>query len=189
MEIYNYHPITKYYLNTSIANESPLEPGVFLIPSNATTIKPPKPIDNKIPIWVNDHWELQDFESKYTVWDLNGNQTEYIGNINLLPDNLTQIKPPDDNNFYKFNGFEWIKDIERIKNIVRKERNRRINEIIWRIERYQSEIRQGLTPNDNENNISKIDNYIQQLRDLPTQEGFPWNGIDDPSCPWPELNI
>ena len=30
--------------------------------------------------------------------------------------------------------------------------------------------------------------YRQALRDLPQQLGFPWEGPDDPACPWPTLD-
>ena len=33
--------------------------------------------------------------------------------------------------------------------------------------------------------FEEIKAYRQALRDLPQQEGFPWNGPDDPACPWP----
>ena len=34
--------------------------------------------------------------------------------------------------------------------------------------------------------LEKIKVYRQVLRDLPQQPGFPWNGPDDPACPWPD---
>jgi len=41
MKIYNYDKETFEYVGTEIADESPLEPGTFLIPANSTTIKVP----------------------------------------------------------------------------------------------------------------------------------------------------
>lgn len=35
--------------------------------------------------------------------------------------------------------------------------------------------------------LEEIKVYRQALRDLPQQPGFPWNGPDDPACPWPYL--
>lgn len=61
---------------------------------------------------------------------------------------------------------------------IRDERDRLIKAEEWRIERYNSEIRQGLTPSDD---IVALDTYIQALRDIPDQAGFPWN------VEWPTL--
>lgn len=35
--------------------------------------------------------------------------------------------------------------------------------------------------------LEEIKVYRQALRDLPQQPGFPWDGPDDPACPWPYL--
>lgn len=59
MKIYNYHPITKDYLSEGIADKSPLETGVYLVPSNATTIAPPQ-YDPKTQTcrYTTNKWEV-----------------------------------------------------------------------------------------------------------------------------------
>ena len=61
---------------------------------------------------------------------------------------------------------------------VRAERDRLIDREDWRCTRHNSEVRQGLTPSDD---IVALDTYIQALRDIPDQAGFPWN------VEWPTL--
>lgn len=55
---------------------------------------------------------------------------------------------------------------------VRSKRDRLISKEDWRYIRYNSEIRLGLDPSDN---ITELDAYIQALRDIPEQNGFPWD--------------
>jgi hypothetical protein len=98
MKIYNYHIETKHYLGSSNADESPLEPGVFLIPASATSIAPPEPQLNKVHIFnvENNSWE--------TIEDLRGNyfstSEENIGlyinhqDPRNIPENFTKQIPP-----------------------------------------------------------------------------------------------
>ena len=60
MEIYNYHEYTREFLSTSVADESPLEPGVYHIPANATTIQPPEHVEGKTRNFVNGNWVYVD---------------------------------------------------------------------------------------------------------------------------------
>lgn len=60
MKIYHYHPITGEYLGDGIARESPLEPGVYLIPAHATDIKPPEPIEQKLRVFTQGQWAYKD---------------------------------------------------------------------------------------------------------------------------------
>lgn len=62
MKIYHYNSESKVYTGVSDARESPLEPGVFLIPGFATKIKPPALAPGKEAVFKNDQWILQDIK-------------------------------------------------------------------------------------------------------------------------------
>lgn len=64
---------------------------------------------------------------------------------------------------------------------IRAERDRRIDAIRWRIERYQTQQAAGLETTDTAEHYKAILLYVQALRDVPEQEGFPEN------VTWPEM--
>ena len=61
MQIYHYDQ-SGLYLGDSAADPSPLEPGVFLIPAQATPVKPPSARDGFLRRFVNGTWEEQYLE-------------------------------------------------------------------------------------------------------------------------------
>lgn len=58
MNIYHYHPVTGQFLSQGQADESPLEPGQYLIPANATEITPPTLNSGEYTVWSNGAWEV-----------------------------------------------------------------------------------------------------------------------------------
>lgn len=60
MKIYNYEAHTGKYINESYADESPLEPGVFLLPALATTIEPLPQQTGKTVNFENEVWVYKD---------------------------------------------------------------------------------------------------------------------------------
>ena len=58
MKIYNYDD-NGIFINESIADESPLEPGVFLIPAGSTTIEP---LEHKDGFYIKFNSELKEFQ-------------------------------------------------------------------------------------------------------------------------------
>lgn len=71
--------------------------------------------------------------------------------------------------------------IEQREAEVRAERDRRIDAVRWRIERYQTQEAAGLETTDTAEQYKVILLYVQALRDVPEQEGFPEN------VTWPEM--
>lgn len=61
--------------------------------------------------------------------------------------------------------------IHNAKISVRRDRDIRIKDIQWRIERNQRESRLGLEPTDS---TQILDQYIQDLCNVPSQAGFPF---------------
>ena len=59
MLIYHYHPVTGVFLGQSLADESPLEPGVFLVPAYATATPPPETGNGEYACWENDAWSVK----------------------------------------------------------------------------------------------------------------------------------
>ena len=94
MEIYNYHPEYKHFTAVSIADESPLEPGVFLIPAYATDIKPPEVSESKIQVFKDNQWNI--IEDRRGIYYSTQTQ-EVIENYNPLeaPENATRENPPE----------------------------------------------------------------------------------------------
>lgn len=65
------------------------------------------------------------------------------------------------------------KTIEELKSEKRTERDNLINSILWRVERYNQQKQLGIETTDSESEYIAILQYIQYLRDVPEQAGFP----------------
>jgi len=59
MKIFHYHPETGVFLGEGLADPSPLEPDVWLIPAHATNATPPVISDGEYLVWSNGGWQLQ----------------------------------------------------------------------------------------------------------------------------------
>ena len=59
MNIYHYTQDTNIFHSTGVADESPLEPGVYLVPANATTVAPPELGESEIAVFSNGAWQVE----------------------------------------------------------------------------------------------------------------------------------
>lgn len=57
MNIYHYHPETGEFTGVGMADESPLEPGVWIVPGHATMAEPPVPVAGQVRRFVSGSWE------------------------------------------------------------------------------------------------------------------------------------
>lgn len=62
------HDLSGMYVGQTDADESPLEPGVFLIPARCVEVAPPEYSGDQWPRWNGAKWEL------ITVSPVNNNQ-------------------------------------------------------------------------------------------------------------------
>lgn len=94
MDIWNYHPLTGELLDKSVADPSPLEPGVFLIPAYATTMEPPTTQPGKAVVFKDDAWALVDDHRGETWWRAFGEPVVIaVPGVEVL-EGLFQTEPP-----------------------------------------------------------------------------------------------
>lgn len=72
---------------------------------------------------------------------------------------------------------------------VRQERDKRLDDTQWLISRHQEQISNGIKTTLTEEQFNELLEYRQALRDLPTLDGFPWQGGDNDEIPWPTMPI
>lgn len=105
-----------------------------------------------------------------------GTDTEFYRSIGMSE---MEVEQAYDGQWY-LKGYAPEKQTEQKETEARAERERRIDAIRWRIERYQTQAAAGLETTDTAEQYKAILIYVQALRDVPEQEGFP-DAIE-----WPE---
>jgi len=123
MKIYNYHSKYKNFILESIADESPLEPGIFLIPAYATDIKPPICESNQIQIFNGISWDIiEDKRGTYYSTETR----EVIENYDPLEarENTTKEVPPEvtEGKVLKWNNGWVLEDIPPPKELTIQEK-------------------------------------------------------------------
>lgn len=111
MNAYKYDSNTCEFLHEVQCQESPREPGQFLIPANATTVAPPEEQAGKARVWEGSAWGYADDNRGKTLYFVDDSrQTSVMSNVlgANVPDGWTLTPPPDAGNKYTFVGDEWL---------------------------------------------------------------------------------
>jgi len=99
------------FTGTYNAQESPLDPGIYIAPNLSTDIKPIH-TDKTWPKFANGAWSNIP-DNRGMAWDKDsGVQVEYK-ELGYLPNNLTAIAKPS--GFYKWSGNTWVVDLAAAK--------------------------------------------------------------------------
>ena len=62
--VFNFDPVTKAYSHKNEARESPREPGVFLLPANATWAAVPDYKPGQAAVWQGREWQVIDLPDR-----------------------------------------------------------------------------------------------------------------------------
>lgn len=181
MRIYHYNPSTKEYLGSGIADESPLEPGQFLIPAHATTVEPPIIPAGQVAVFNGAGWNLLEDHRAEHLWSKATGLPARVTELGPLPSTLTALAP--DNPYPCWNEAEqkWDVDVAAWKKgFLRPGRDERLLASENRIRRYENQLAAQLPTTETAEMILAVRQYMQRLRDLP-ETSTPDNLI------WPEV--
>lgn len=110
--VYNYNPDTRIFTGASEADESPLEPGVYLIPAHATTIEPPAVADGKLARYDADKGEWECIDDVRGTWYSADGQPVDVRDLEADVSALTREAPPDAT--YKLVNGKWEQCPDRV---------------------------------------------------------------------------
>ena len=116
--VYNYNPDTGEYLGLETAHESPMEPGVYLLPAHSTETAPPEAGEHQAAVYRNGAWLLTDDHRGEVWYDTATQERHEIKNLGVVPETWTQSEPTDREAVW--NGEAW-----EVPFAVLKERKRR----------------------------------------------------------------
>lgn len=121
-----------FFVGSVMADASPLEPWLYLIPGGAVDIPPPEDVQPGLVYWLADAggWEsAPDFRESALYYTRDGrpytlnsvqNGDVYAG-IGALPDWLTLTPRP--NAWSVWNGSSWVEDAELLASTVTRQRS------------------------------------------------------------------
>lgn len=91
--VFLFDPVTLEYTGMYEAHPSPLEPGVFIIPTNSTEEVPPEYIqENEVPCFISGTWIVRpDFRTQ-TIYSSDGEE-KIVSEIGEIPDGYSLIDP------------------------------------------------------------------------------------------------
>lgn len=99
------------YVGPAIADESPLEPGVFLVPGGCVEIAPPQAPEHKIACWDGGRWQLLDYFNGLIVYNTANGEPLTLTGPGPIPHGYT-VQRPEPGQIW-VDG-RWVDDLDTI---------------------------------------------------------------------------
>lgn len=108
----------------TVADQSPLEPGVWIIPGGCVEPAPPQAAEHQLPRWDGERWHLIDSYKGLTVYNTQTGEASTIERHGALPDGFTLLEPGPHQVWEKG---QWVDDIPAIVDRTYEEKRTAIN--------------------------------------------------------------
>lgn len=99
------------YVGPVHTDESPLEPGVFLLPGGCVEVPPPEAPDGKIQAWNGKRWQLLDYFDGLVVYNTSTGEPLTLSGTGPIPHGYT-VQRPQPGQVWK-NG-HWVDDLDTV---------------------------------------------------------------------------
>lgn len=121
-----------YYVSQTYCQESPLEKGVFLVPSECIEEKPPEVKENEIQYWNGNTWEIKPDYSNKTYYSKIDKSIKYFEIGEEFNNDYTDIPLLENERFQKWDegSNNWIIDIDSKNNFELQVRQSNIQRLL-----------------------------------------------------------
>lgn len=189
MKIYNYDSTTFEYNGTSVADESPLEPRVFLIPALATEIQPPISAENEAVIFDanKNQWSIVSDYRNVDLWSKNTGE-QVAATLGERPEdiNATQIEPTVDYPSWDVKSGKWVTDETAKLSAQTAEATSKVQQLLSiandKISPLQDAAELGIATDAETTSLTKWKTFRVLVNRVTSQVGYPVN-IDWPPMP------
>jgi hypothetical protein len=108
--IFNFHPETQEFIGAGVADKSPLEPDVFLVPMFATDIEPPTPATHEVAVFEKKKWKLKPDWRGVSLYKMTDGSPISIDKIGVVPAEIEATDLPPDSALHSWIEGAWVLD-------------------------------------------------------------------------------
>ena len=178
MKIYNYSYEDNTYTGESVADESPLQNGVYLIPAMATTTQPQEYGDYEIPMFEGGVWIIKKDYRGVALYSKDTGEVIYAELGQTLEDlGATLVERPDDTYVWEESVENWVKDetkvLDKLKNEITNITAKLMEIANLKISIYQDSYDLGIASDKEKLLLKAWKEYRVLLNRIPLQETYP----------------